>query len=211
MVAMTPLMVRAFIQARMSSSRFPGKVLAPLAGRPVIAHVLAKVIQVVSLESVVVATSTAEADDPLACYLRGTGVKVFRGPLENAFLRFQQCLTEYPCDWFFRVCADSPCLDHTLLQQAWNLRRDEELDLITNIFPRTFPTGRSVELLRAHTFAAIEPQRLTPEEEEHLTQVYYNHPEEFMILNIESPCPEEVEQSLTVDTLEDLRRLERLL
>jgi spore coat polysaccharide biosynthesis protein SpsF len=204
-------MVRVFIQARMGSSRFPGKVLAPLAGRPVIAHVLAKAIQAVPLESVVVATSTAEADDPLACYLRGTGVKVFRGPLENVFLRFQQCLTEYPCDWFYRVCADSPFLDQALLQQAWHLCQEREVDLITNIFPRTFPAGQSVEFIKAHIFAAIEPQRLTPEEEEHLTLVYYNHPEEFRILNIESPCRTEVEQSLAVDTLEDLRRLERLL
>jgi spore coat polysaccharide biosynthesis protein SpsF (cytidylyltransferase family) len=86
-----------------------------------------------------------------------------------------------------------------------------DFDLITNVFPRTFPRGQSVELIHSAKFASIDPGRLTPQEQEHVTQVFYNHPDEFRILNIPSANPDLAEMNLAVDTIEDLRRLEKML
>lgn len=204
-------MVRAYIQARMSSERFPGKVLAPLGGKPVIARVITRVTQVIPSEMVVVATSQEESDDALAYYLRGIGIPVFRGPLDNVFSRFQLCLGEFPCTWFFRICADSPFLDSTLMQKMMNYCDRTELDLVTNVFPRTFPKGMSVEMLNAKPFAAIDSANLTQEEQEHLTKVYYNHSDRFKIINLESGNPALANESFALDTIEDLRRLEKVL
>ena len=204
-------MIRAFIQARMSSERFPGKVLAPLGGKPVIARVITRITQVIPSEMVVVATSQKESDDPLAYYLRGKGIPVFRGPLDNVFSRFQMCLGEFPCTWFFRICADSPFLDSSLMQQMINYCDRTEVDLVTNVFPRTFPKGRSLEMVNTKPFAAIDSANLTKEEQEHLTQVYYNHSDRFKIINLESGNPALANESFSVDTIEDLRRLERVL
>lgn len=204
-------MIRAFIQARMSSKRFPGKVLAPLAGRPIIVHVISLVAQVIPAERIVVVTSIEESDDPLACYLRDIGINVYRGSLDNVFERFQLCLGEYPCAWFFRVCADSPVLDSALLQTMLTYSSRMDVDLVTNVFPRTFPKGRSAEMLNAATFASIDPKRLTLEEQEHITQIYYNNPAEFRILNIESADPLLANESFAVDSFEDIFRLEKVL
>ena len=199
--------IRVFIQARMSSTRFPGKMLAPLWGRPVIAHVISQVAQVIPLDRITVATSAEQSDDPLACYVRDIGVAIYRGPLDDVFARFRLCLREYPCAWFFRICADSPLLDSALLQTMLAYRTNMDVDLVTSIFP----VGKNAEMLNSATFAAIELNRLTAEEKEHLTKVYYNHPAEFRIINIESTEPSLAEKSFAVDTLEDLCRLERTL
>ncbi|MFA4903568.1 MAG: NTP transferase domain-containing protein [Desulfobaccales bacterium] len=195
----------------MSSERFPGKVLAPLGGKPIIARVIARVTQVIPSEMVVVATSQEESDDPLAYYLRGNGIQVFRGPLDNVFSRFQLCLREFPCTWFFRICADSPFLDSSLMQKIMNYCDRTQVDLVTNVFPRTFPPGRSLEMVNSKPFAAIDSANLTKEEQEHLTQVYYNHSDRFKIINLESGNPALAKESFSVDTIEDLKRLERVL
>ena len=204
-------MIRAFIQARMRSTRFPGKVLAPLNGRPIIAHVISQVAQVIPSDRITVATSTEQSDDPLACYVRDIGIAVYRGPLENVFARFQFCLKEYPCTWFFRICADSPLLDGAVLQTMLAYSDRPDVDLVTNVYPRTFPKGQSVEMLNSATFAAIDQNRLTREKQEHVTKVYYNHSTEFRIINIESSDLGLANASLAVDTLEDLYRLEKTL
>ncbi len=206
-----PVVIRAFIQARMSSTRFPGKVLAPLGGRPVIAHVIWRVAQVISCDRITVATSVEQSDDPLASYVQGIGISVFRGPLDDVLTRFQLCLKEYPCTWFFRICADGPFLDGALLQTMSAYSGGVDVDLVTTTFPRTFPRGKNAEMLNSATFAAIDPNRLTAEEKEHLTKVYYDHPTEFAIINIESADASLAEECFAVDTLEDLRRLEGIL
>ncbi len=204
------MMVRAFIQARMGSRRFPGKVLAPFRGRPLVAQVLERVERAVPRALIVVTTSLEPADDPLASYVRDLGIAVFRGSLENVAERFQDCLGAYPCSWFFRVCADSPLLDPTLLQAMLLHCHRSDVDLVTNVYPRTFPRGQSVEMLRAQTFAALDSSRLTPEQKEHVTRVYYEHPEAFRILSLCSADPRLAERNLAVDRVEDLKRLERV-
>jgi spore coat polysaccharide biosynthesis protein SpsF len=202
------MMVRAFIQARMSSRRFPGKVLAPFRGRPVITHLIERVARVLRDECITVLTSAEPADDPLASYVRDLGVDVYRGALHNVVERFQGCLRTHPCTWFFRLCADSPLLDYTVLRAMLAYDNRTEVDLITNVYPRTFPKGQSVEMLNATTFAALDPERLTPEEREHVTAVFYHQPERFRLVNLKSTTPVLAETSLAVDTVEDLYRLE---
>lgn len=203
-------MVRAFVQARMSSKRFPGKVLAPLRGEPVIAHVLSRVSQVLPMDRITVATSDDTSDDPLVHYLHARKVQVFRGSLTNVFARFQACLKEYPCDWFLRVCADSPLIDPKLLSVALNHQNRTDLDLVTNVQTRTFPKGQSVEMVRLSTFARIDEHRLSAEEKEHLTKVYYDHPSEFRILNFSARNGCHGRESFAVDTVSDIERLEKL-
>ena len=203
--------VAAFVQARMSSKRFPGKVLAELEGRPVIDHVIARVARVVPRESIVVATSSDPSDDILARHLGQTGVNVYRGPLENVFERFRLCLKKHPASWFLRVGADSPLLDANLLKHLLGYRHREDVDLITNTFPRTFPVGLSLEMVYAKTFLAINPQNLSAEEREHLTKVYYRNPQKFRILNVESRNPDLAAKNFSVDTPEDLERIKKIM
>ncbi|WP_459899344.1 cytidylyltransferase domain-containing protein [Desulfobaculum senezii] len=202
-------MFRAFIQARMSSSRFPGKVLAPFCGVPLLAHVVERVARVVPRTRITVATSTEGSDDPLAEYARLLGVQVYRGVLDDVFRRFRGCLRESPCDWFYRVCADSPLLLPGLLTELARHADPATADIVTNVFPRTFPQGQSAELIRAEAFLSVDPASLSNEEREHVTLHFYNRPRMYRIVNIVNPHDVSTPQSLAVDTLSDMRRLER--
>lgn len=202
---------RAFVQARMSSSRFPGKVLAPLAGKPLIAHVLERLEQAVGRERIVLLTSVEPADDPLALFAEFSGFTVFRGDPDDVVGRFQACLAVHSCEAFFRVCADSPLLEPSLFGRLGAAAAAESADLVTNTFPRTFPSGLSLELLRAAPFAALDPAALTADQREHVTQVYYDQPERYRIVNVEADEPAVEGETVAVDTIDDLRRLEALL
>lgn len=202
-------LVRVFIQARMSSNRFPGKVLAPFHGRPLIAQVVHRVSEALPLEQITVLTSLEESDDPLALYVAGLGCGVFRGPLADVFSRFQLCLREYPCDWFIRISADSPLMDSRILSRALEYRQRTDLDLVTNVFPRTYPKGHSCEMVRSSIFAALDAGQLTPEEKEHVTKVFYAHSEQYNILNFESGQDVVSDEGLAIDTLEDYYRLQK--
>src|SRR6202012_4429797 len=124
---------RILIQARMSSVRFPGKMLAPFRGRPLIAEVL-ECFRAHDLQSrVVVLTSLDPTDDPLADFVSARcGVPVFRGDLHNVVARFQSALGEYPCDWFVRISGDSPLIDASLVRAMMRFS-DSGCDVVSNV------------------------------------------------------------------------------
>lgn len=194
----------------MSSGRFPGKMLAPFAGRPLAEVVLARLASSVGRERLVLATSTAASDAPLATYAESIGYQVFRGDLENVFARFQACARAYPADWIVRICGDSPLLDagliHLLLADCGG-----DVDLVTNVATRTFPPGQSVEILNADMLAKIDAHGLEDDEKEHVTKVFYRHPQRYRIRNVAGSDPQWPGQSYVVDSIEDLRRLEPLM
>jgi len=191
----------------MSSRRFPGKVLAPFKGKPLIAHVVERVSQALPRAPITVLTSIETSDDPLFAYLVSQNIDVFRGSLDNVFERFSSCARVRDCKWLLRICADSPLVDQNVLKRLAS-RVDEDWDIITTVFPRTFPRGNNAELIRTSTLLGIDAHQLTQPELEHVTSVFYNHPEKFRILNIDSGNPKLAELNLCVDTIEDLRRLE---
>ena len=200
--------VRAVIQARMSSRRFPGKVLAPFRGEPLIQSVIRAVDHALPNVPIVVATSLHPSDDPLAVYVGSLGVPVFRGALENVFDRFLACADVHPCRWILRVNADSPLLGAPPLLAVMGHVDAPALDLVTTTFPRTFPRGQNAELIRVDALRAIDRAMLTPDDQEHVTQFFYRNPAHFRILNVESGDPSLAAVSLAVDTLDDLHRLE---
>lgn len=204
--------VRALIQARMSSSRYPGKVLAPLKGLPLIRHVIERVERVMEPGSIVLLTSTHTSDDPLVLYVKSLKINVFRGSLNNVFKRFHDYLKEHKCDHFFRVCADSPCLDEHLFQKALNnIVQDASIDLVTNKFPPTYPPGKSVELVRAAVFREVVLDNMHSNEKEHVTQYFYNRSNKYKILNLQRDQEPFELGSYAVDTVADLKRLEALM
>ena len=201
-------MVRAFVQARMSSERFPGKVLAPFRGEPVVLHTVRAAAAAVGEDAVVVITSTAPSDDPLCAYLESIGVAAFRGPLDDVFERFRLAARAHPCDWALRLTADSPLLDPDLLRRVVATGVGSAADLVTTTSPRTFPRGMNAELLRVDTLLRIDAAELDAAEREHVTRFYYSRPARFSIVNVESGDPGLAELDQAVDTVDDLRRLE---
>ncbi|MBF0321493.1 MAG: NTP transferase domain-containing protein, partial [Magnetococcales bacterium] len=196
------------IQARMSSRRFPGKVLAPFRGRPLIMSVVDAVARVVARDDIVVVTSIEASDDPLALFLATRQVKVFRGELDRVFSRFCAAIQDHPCDWVVRICGDSPLLDPEILALVLN-RVDSPADVVTTLAPRTVPRGHAVEMVRAGLFQTLDAHLLTPHEQEHVTPVFYRESGRFRLENVLHPGGDLSGLSYVVDTVEDLHKLER--
>jgi spore coat polysaccharide biosynthesis protein SpsF len=203
--------VAAFIQSRMSSARFPGKALAPFRGRPLIAQVIDRVHGARNLEParVTVLTSTHVSDDPLALYVESLGVRVYRGPLDDVLERFQRCAERSGADWIARINGDSPLMSPRIIEAVVD-RADSDCDLVSTIAPRTLPRGQNPELIRTTTLLDTDPSLLSASDREHVTSCYYRHPERFRIVSLKCSRPALAEMNLSVDTVEDLHRLEAM-
>lgn len=192
----------------MTSRRFPGKVLAPLYGRPILSHVVDRVGRVVGRQQVVVLTSVDPTDDPVALYGASLGIVVFRGPLDDVFDRFRLCAEAHPSEWILRISADSPVISASLLERVVAVA-DATADIVTTIHPRTFPKGQNAEAIRASVLVDVDPTRLSDHDREHVTPFFYRHDREYRIRSVTSGQPEPLHLSYAVDTPEDLQRLEQ--
>ena len=195
----------------MSSSRFPGKMLAPFLGKPLISSVVERIARAVPASQLILATSTDASDDPLANYVeKCLGLAVYRGELENVFARFQGCLRTYPCDWFVRISGDSPVIDGDLIAHMLTLVNGGS-DIVTNVATRTFPPGQSVEILRTEPFMAIDEDALDADDWAHVTLPYYRANSPFRMVRVVSRIPALAERRMVVDSIDDLRAMEALL
>ncbi len=194
----------------MRSRRLPGKVLRPLAGRPVLQYLLERVGRCTGLKAVAVATSSDSSDEPIARFCDAFGVRCIRGPLEDVAIRFKLAAESLKLDAFVRLCADSPLLDPQLITRAVDAFRSGKVDLVTNVFPRTFPPGQSVEVVRMRVFAAALPSMKDPGHREHVTRYFYEHPDRYRLLNL-SGEHDATGADFAVDTEADLERIEALV
>ena len=201
--------IGAIVQARMSSQRLPDKVLTMVNGKPLLQYLLERLTHCSSIDQIVVATSEDKSDDPIAEFCYKNGALCFRGPLQNVAKRFYMALEKYNLDAFVRVCGDSPMLDQKLIDQGLKLFNGE-YDIITNTLPRSYPLGQSVEVIRTSTFKKVYEKMSRPDHFEHVTKYYYEHSNEFRIKNFSNnkdlSC-----YRLVVDTLEDLKRIEKIV
>lgn len=202
--------VRAFVQARMSSARFPGKVLAPFRGRPMLDHVVTAAESALGEGATVVLTSREPSDDPVAAYCGSLGVPVCRGPLEDVLGRFIVALDAWPCDWVVRLCADSPLASPAVIRAVRDAAIAERADVATTTRPRTFPAGLNAECVRAGALRAADRLARSTEDREHVTAWFYARADAWRVAGVRSTDPALGSLSLAVDTVDDLRRLEGL-
>lgn len=199
----------AIIQARMSSRRLPGKVLKLLGGQPLLGRMLARVRRAERLDDVVVASSTEPEDDVIAAYCSQAGVPLLRGPLENVAQRFSMAMEAWPADVYVRLCADSPLMDPAVIDAVVARFEAEKPDLATNVHPRSFPAGLSVEAINAATFRDAFPRFTTTPQREHVTRFFYEHADCYRIENVVNPSPLPP-MDLSVNTEEQWQLLTRL-
>lgn len=196
------LKIAAIVQARMTSSRLPGKVLRTVADKPMIEFLIERLRQCRMLDGIIVATSADANDDPIEAFCRSTGVECHRGPLEDVAARFAEAAEAHQLDAFVRICADSPLLDSNLVDLAVGVFREGRFDLVTNVMTRTFPSGQSVEVMRTETFISAMSQMGERSDREHVTPVFYRHADRFRIYNVTGK-EDRSQERLVVDTPED--------
>ena len=202
--------VVAVVQARLSSQRLPGKILRELRGQPSIDYLLDALAKTAGLDGVVLATSTDPSDDATAAHARARGLPCHRGSLTHVAERLLNAAQEQGADALVRLSGDSPLLDPALVDQAVWLFRRHTPDVVTNVYPRSFPKGQSVEVLSVAVLRRVVQQMRVAEEREHVTPFFYAHPEEFSIHSFTTDPPR-AEVQLSIDSPEDFARCEEII
>jgi len=149
--------VVAIIQARMSSSRLPGKVLLDIAGTPMLARVVTRTSRATSIQQVLVATTTDASDDPVVAYCHSMGFRYTRGGMHDVLDRYYQAAEQAKADVVVRITADCPVIDPVLIDDCVDTLLAGSFDFACNRLPppftRTYPIGLDTEVC---TFAALE-------------------------------------------------------
>ncbi|MGE0441748.1 MAG: NTP transferase domain-containing protein [Gemmatimonadales bacterium] len=194
----------AIVQARMTSSRLPGKVLADLDGAPMLERVVSRLRAASRVDAVWVACTDGRADDPVAEWCDGAGVPVWRGSETDVLGRYTGAAGASEADVIVRITADCPLLDPGVVDLVLAALADRGVDYATNVLERSYPRGLDVE---AFTRAALERMdRLghSAESREHVTLgPRLEHPESFTVTNVRGP-DDDSDLRWTVDTAEDL-------
>ena len=193
----------AIVQARMGSTRLPGKVLADLCGAPLLQRQLERVHRATSLDRVVVATSTNETDLPIAELCESLDVPCFRGDLNDVLARFLGAINEFDPEVVVRITADCPLISPSVIDSIVQSFFESNCDYLSNTLDPTFPDGVDVEVIRARALRALARLDTDTHEREHVTLGIYRRPEQFVVRNF-TGNPDLSNLRWTVDSPEDL-------
>ena len=194
-------MIVAIAQARMGSTRFPGKVMAPLGGKPVLSWVVSALRASPGVDKVVIATSTLEADDVIVDWCFINEVDCYRGSESDVLDRFYQCAKEHNADIVLRLTCDCPFLDPNVVGQVIQLRQMTNADYCTN--QPSWPDGLDVECF---TFDALETswkEAVRPTDRDCVTQFMFRNADRFKAEHLICPFPGASRERWVLDTQKD--------
>ena len=197
---------RVFIQVRMSSSRFPGKTLAPLGGQPIVDKVYDCFINAgVKNNQIVFLTSNDTSDKPIYEYLNSQGKQVFKGDLKNVTLRYKSALYEYPSKWIIRATGDSPFYHIELIKYIIKRLKVTDKKLISTNIIRSLPKGLNLEAF--HGKLLIDSYNNTKYDihnKEHVTRYWHKNLSKQDIEYVKLKDISLNSLSVAIDTIEDL-------
>ncbi len=198
-------MIAAVLQARMSSTRLPGKVLADVVGAPMILRQIERLRRIPSLDRLIVATSDDASDDVLAETLEAAGIEAFRGPLDDVLARFAGAIEGLADDdLVLRLTADCPLADPDLIERLLVHHQAVGADYSATTHPaRTYPIGLDAELTSAGLLRLAAREAADPYEREHVTPFFYRNPQRFVLDGVMQAVDESAVR-WTVDLPSDL-------
>jgi spore coat polysaccharide biosynthesis protein SpsF len=174
----------AIVQARMTSTRFPGKVLAPLVGRPMVVRQLERIQRAASLDEIVLATSTDASDDELTAVVEAFGVPVVRGSLDDVLGRYVTAMDRFLPDTVVRLTADCPLISPEVIDLVVGRFHISGADYMSNTMTPTYPDGLDVEVVRAEVLREVAFASRDIAEREHVTLGVYRRNDTYRIENV---------------------------
>ena len=196
----------AIIQARMGSSRLPGKVLKDLGGETVLARVVRRLQRSRQIARIIVATTTAPGDEVIVAECDRLEVLCFRGSEHDVLDRYYQAARANAADAVVRVTSDCPLIDPELVDETVEVFRDKHADYASNVFPRTYPRGLDTEVFSFDALDRAWREAREAHQREHVTPYLYEHPQIFKLASL-SGAADYSRYRWTLDTREDLELL----
>lgn len=179
-------MILTLLQARVSSSRLPGKVMKPILGRPMLARQVERIRRAEHIGTLVIATSIGADDDPIAVLAEELGIGCARGSLNDVLDRFYQAALPYRPSHVVRLTGDCALADWTVIDRVIAAARDGGADYTTNTLRYTWPDGLDVEVVRFEALETAWREARLPSEREHVTPFIRNNPDRFSQQSVEN-------------------------
>lgn len=203
--------VVCIIQARMGSTRLPGKVMLDLCGKTVLGHVIERVKRVKNIDEIVIATTTKEDDAIISEEALKYDVKVFRGSEEDVLSRYYYAAKENKSDIVVRITSDCPLIDPEITDKIidYYLINENSYDYVSNTLERTFPRGLDTEVFNFKALENAFNEATLQRDREHVTPYIWNNPNRFSLGNYKN----DVNYShlrWTLDTEEDFHLIRKI-
>jgi len=203
--------VGAIIFSRMQSKRLPGKAMIDILGKSLLERVIERTQKINLIDHISVATSNLTQDDIIYNYAISKGIDIYRGDENDVAMRAFETGSFFKYDCFVRICGDRPFFDGKIVDELIRIHKKNKNDLTTNMFPRTIPSGFTVEIINMSTLNKVIEHTTDKHNREHITNYIYTNPKEFKIENIEHFKNTNFDfktLNLTVDTIDDIEKTE---
>ena len=198
--------VVCLVQARVGSTRLPGKILKEICGKTILHHEIDRLKKCKEIDEIVIATTDKKDDDKIVNEAKKLSVKYFRGSENDVLSRFYYSAKENNADIIVRVTSDCPCIDFEILDKMLiyfkEKYKEKQVDYLSNTIKRTYPRGYDIEIF---TFSALEKSYINAKKEyerEHVTPYIYDKTNNFLKLSFENK-EDYSKYRVTLDTIED--------
>jgi len=199
------------LYARMSSKRYPGKVLKKVyENKNILEIIFSNLKKIKAHDNLIVATSNLKADKEIAEFCKKNKIKYFLGNHRNVFLRTKMCIKKYNLKYFVRICADRPFFDVALMKRMIKRLISSKYDIITNANPRTYPKGLTCEVANSKLFKQINPKKLSQNDREHIFDYFYRS-KKYNIYNLKSNFKKKfIDESFCIDNKNDIKKIKKI-
>jgi spore coat polysaccharide biosynthesis protein SpsF len=201
----------ATIEARMNSSRLPGKVMLPILGKPALQLLVERLTRAKSLDGIAIATTTHPADAVIERLAAKLGIGCFRGSEEDVLERVLLSAQSAQADVIVEITGDCPMLDPEMVDAVVESHRTGKYDYVSNVIGRPLPLGLSVQAFATSVLAEVSQLTQDPADREHVSLYIYEHPERYRLHTV---IMEEAEKHndirVTLDTAEDYALIEAI-
>lgn len=199
------------IQARMTSTRLPGKVLLPILGRPMFSYQIERLRHSVMASQIVIATTTNVTDDPIVSFCNHEGLICIRGPEHDVLGRYMMAAQAHAAEVVVRITSDCPLLDAKLVDMViGEYFAGDHLDYVSNMLQPTWPYGMAVEVFSAAALFDAASESIDPVEREHVTPFIYRRPERYRLRSV-TRTEDLSAHRWTVDTPADFELVSRII
>ena len=203
--------VIAIVQARVGSTRLPGKVMMNIINKPILQHICERLRRSLRIDAIVLATTTSKEDDLLVNFAKKAILAYYRGEKRDVLSRYYGAANQFRAEVIIRICADSPLVDPQIIDEVVDKHLRSNSAYTSTGIKRTFPLGINTEVFSYDALERAYNEAKLDYEREHVTPYIYQHPKLFKIQHIEaSGNLRRPDLRLTVDTEEDLRLIREI-